>query len=221
MGHARNQVSARLNMAIHSIEPTRVFLHGSFSRAFSPPLTIESGDTVRFRTIDAGWGLEPPTAPHVPRAKFSPRDSARDSGHALCGPIALRGAEPGMVLEVRINAVEPALWGWTFSGGRYSELNKQLGVPDQEQLLRWELNPRTLTGRDQFGRTVKLRPFMGVMGMPPDLPGIHSTTPPRFCGGNIDCRELTAGSTLWLPIPVAGALFSVGDGHALQADGEV
>jgi acetamidase/formamidase len=68
---------------------------------------------------------------------------------------------------------------------------------------------------------VKLNPFMGVMGMPPDLPGIHPTSPPRFCGGNIDCKELLAGTSLHLPVSVPGALFSIGDGHAAQGDGEI
>ena len=65
------------------------------------------------------------------------------------------------------------------------------------------------------------RPFLGVLGMPPEEPGVHSTIPPRRCGGNIDCKELVAGTTLYLPIPVDGALFSAGDGHAAQGDGEV
>jgi acetamidase/formamidase len=78
-----------------------------------------------------------------------------------------------------------------------------------------------MTGRNQDGYHVRLRPFMGVMGMPPDVPGMHPSWPPRIWGGNLDCKELVAGSTLYLPIPVPLALFSVGDGHALQADGEV
>src|SRR5262249_12303786 len=81
--------------------------------------------------------------------------------------------------------------------------------------------PATMTGRNHLGHTVALRPFMGVMGMPPDEPGSHSTVPPRLCGGNLDCKELVTGSTLYLPIAVPGALFSVGDGHAVQGDGEV
>ena len=72
-----------------------------------------------------------------------------------------------------------------------------------------------------LGREVRLAPFLGVLGMPPDEPGVHSTIPPRRCGGNIDCKELVAGTTLFLPIPVDGALFSAGDGHAAQGDGEV
>jgi acetamidase/formamidase len=78
-----------------------------------------------------------------------------------------------------------------------------------------------MVGRDQFGWAVPLRPFMGVMGMPPDEPGLHPTFPPRPWGGNIDCKELVAGSRLCLPIAVPGGLFSVGDGHAAQGDGEV
>src|SRR6185503_18144911 len=70
-------------------------------------------------------------------------------------------------------------------------------------------------------RSIHLNPFMGVMGVTPPEPGIHSTTPPRIWGGNIDCKELIAGATLYLPIAVEGALFSVGDGHAAQGDGEV
>ena len=75
--------------------------------------------------------------------------------------------------------------------------------------------------RPRAGRAVRLAPFLGVLGMPPDEPGVHPTSPPRRCGGNIDCKELVAGTTLFLPIPVDGALFSAGDGHAAQGDGEV
>lgn len=78
-----------------------------------------------------------------------------------------------------------------------------------------------MTGRNQFGHVVPLRPFMGVMGMPPDEPGLIPSWTPRPQGGNIDCKELVAGSSMFLPVAVPGALFSVGDGHAAQADGEV
>src|SRR5260221_3562762 len=84
----------------------------------------------------------------------------------------------------------------------------------------WALDREALLGRNQHGHTVKLRPFLGVMGMPPDAPGTHLTAPPRATGGNIDCKELVAGSTLYLPLEVPGALFSVGAGHAAPGDGE-
>jgi acetamidase/formamidase len=88
--------------------------------------------------------------------------------------------------------------------------------------LWWELDADTATARNQHGWEVDLRPFLGVIGMPPPGSGmLHSTQPPRRWGGNIDCSELVAGSTLFLPIPVDGALLSLGDGHARQGDGEV
>ncbi len=210
-------------MAYHVIEPERATLHGRFSRDLSPVLTIDPGDTVRFRTLDAGWNLEPRRSarPEDRPRKFAPRDPERDKGHALCGPVAIRGAEPGMALGVHIDALRPGPWGWTAAGGWESPLNRRLGVTDAETFLLWTLDPDAGEGRDQHGHRIALHPFMGIMGMPPDEPGWHPTPPPRPWGGNLDCKELVAGSTLYLPIPVPGALFSVGDGHAAQADGEV
>ncbi len=209
-------------MTTYSIEPERATLHGKFSREFAPVLTIDSGATVRFRTLDSGWGVEPPVAPGERSRKFEPRIEEHDAGHALCGPVAMRGAQPGMTLEVRIDAIRPGTWGATYAGGQSrKQMNERLGVADREGMLLWKLDPDALTGRDQHGYVVSLRPFMGVMGMPPDEPGMHSTAPPRICGGNIDCKELVAGSTLYLPILVPGGLFSVGDGHGVQGDGEV
>jgi acetamidase/formamidase len=176
---------------------------------------------VLFRTLNAGWVLEPPSFQNGKAKEFEPRMEGRDVGHALCGPIAIRGAQPGMTLEIRINDVQPGLWGWTGGGGWDSEVNKRFGLVEQGVELIWELDAHSMIGRDQYGHTLVLHPFMGVIGMPPDEPGIHPTFPPRFCGGNIDCKELVAGSTLYLPITVPEALFSVGDGHAVQGDGEV
>ena len=207
-------------MTTYFIEPEARTLHGTFSREYPPVLTIESGDTVQFRTLDAGWNLTL-NEDGEPENKFVPRDEARDSGHALCGPVAIRGAQPGMALEIRINEVWPGPWGWTVGGGRESAVNKKLGLVEQRLRLRWELYADEMTARDQYGHTVALRPFMGVMGMPPAEPGMHPTFPPRYCGGNMDCKELVAGTTLYLPISVPDALFSVGDGHGVQGDGEV
>lgn len=143
------------------------------------------------------------------------RPELRGDGHALCGPVEVRGAEPGMTLELRVVDVRTGTWGRTVAGRPHQEeLNQRLGVADRQEELIWTRDPDALVGRDQYGHTVALRPFMGVMGMPPD-------EPPRTTGGNIDCKELMLGSSLFLPIAVPGSLFSVGDGHAIQGDGEV
>jgi acetamidase/formamidase len=183
-------------VALHELPLDASVLHGCFSRELEPVLAVEPGDSVRFSTPNAGWSVGPDE-------RFASTDPERDTGHALAGPIEVRGARAGQVLAVTIDEVVPAAWGVTFGG---------------ETRLDWELDGDV--GR-AAGRTVKLAPFLGVLGMPPDEPGIHSTIPPRPCGGNIDCRELVAGTTLFLPIPVDGALFSAGDGHAAQGDGEV
>jgi acetamidase/formamidase len=109
----------------------------------------------------------------------------------------------GQTLAVTIDDVRPGSWGFTPAG---------------DGGVRWELEGGAGRG---LGRETTLAPFLGVLGMPPPEPGVYSTRPPRRWGGNIDCKELVAGSTLYLPIPVDGALFSAGDGHAAQGDGEV
>lgn len=205
-------------MTTHRLEPDERTLHGVFSPDLPPVLTVDSGDTVVFRTLDAGWHLEPHPAPGV-RGRRIERDGA---GHALCGPVFVRGAEPGTTLEVRIRRLRPGSWGWTRAGGGDTELNRRLGVAEEPaHFALWQLDPDRMVGRDQLGHTVRLRPFMGVLGTAPAEPGEHSTTPPRPCGGNMDCRELVEGSSLLLPVLVPGALFSAGDGHAAQGDGEV
>ena len=205
-------------MASHIIEPERRTVHGHFSKELSPILEIDSGDTVRFRTLEAGWSLEPP-----PRAgadsetHIEPRVKGKADGHCLCGPVAIKGAQPGMTLEIGIQQIVPGTWGWSGAGQR-----DDLGIDEGPWLpYLWQLDSEAMTGEDNEGHKVALRPFMGVMGMPPDEPGDHGTGPPRQCGGNLDCKELVAGTRLFLPVAVAGGLFSVGDGHAVQGDGEV
>jgi acetamidase/formamidase len=208
-------------MTTYHVEPEHRTLHGKFSRELAPVLTIEPGDTVIFRTLDAGWGLEPATSREGDRRKFEPHDPEMGKGHALCGPVEIRGAEPGMTLAIDIVDIRPGSYGATYAGGWPNDINDRLGISNQKGvMLAWTLDPDAMTATDQFGHTVDLRPFMGVMGLPPDEPGLHATAPPRFCGGNIDCKELVAGTTLYLPITVPGALFSVGDGHGRQGDGE-
>src|SRR5690348_7177712 len=132
-------------MPTFDLEPTRDTLHGAFSRDWVPILTIDSGDTVRFRTLDAGWNVENPDGSRRP---FEPRIKERDNGHALCGPVAIRGAEPGMMLEIHVDAVVPGSWGWTVAGGWDSPINKRLGIVDGEFMHEWTLDPAAMTGRN-------------------------------------------------------------------------
>lgn len=208
-------------MATHHLPLNRDTLHGAFSAEFPPALTVNSGDTVTFQTLDAVWNVEPPISADIEPRKFEPRDPVLDSGHAICGPIAIRGAKPGMMLEIEFNEIRPDTWGWTYAGGGYPSHNPRLGISNQRILHRWELDADRMIGRNQHGHQVALKPFMGVIGMPPAPTGIYRTTPPYLSGGNIDCKELVVGSRLFLPIMADGGLLSVGDGHAIQGDGEV
>ena len=183
---------------IHDIPLERGTLHGHFSRDLPTVLAIDPGDSVAFACPNAGWRLDSGD-------QFEPRDDELDAGHSLVGPIDVRGAVAGKALAVRIDDVRPGTFGGTFGN---------------DTRVVWTLDAAGGTGIDDRGARVRLAPFLGVMGMPPVEDGIHSTGPPRRCGGNIDCKELVAGTTLYLPISVDGAHFSAGDGHALQADGE-
>lgn len=196
-------------------------LHGHFSRDLKPVLTIDSGDTVRFQTFDAAWHAAPHLSIDSPRPpKIEPRDPVLDAGHCLCGPVRINGAKPGMALEIQIDEIVVGSWGWTAAGFPHP-VNEWLGIADQYTYHLWSLDSDALRGRNQHGHEIGLRPFMGVMGMPPDEPGVLPTAPPRATGGNLDFKELIVGTSLFLPIAVDGGLFSVGDGHAVQGDGEV
>ena len=203
-------------MTVHEIPLQRRTLHGHFSRDLDPIFTVEPGDSIAFACLNAGWR-------DATGERFEPRaEDERDAGHALIGPVEVRGTRAGQVLEVRIDEVRIGPWGVTDAGGWHTPLNERLGVAEGESaVLNWHLDADAGVGTDQHGHRVALRPFLGVIGMPPVEPGIHSTSPPRACGGNIDCKELVAGTTLFLPIPLDGALVSAGDGHAAQGDGEV
>jgi acetamidase/formamidase len=207
---------------LHELPFERRTVHGHFSRDLEPVLSVDPGDSVSFSSPDAGWGIGPPTDEGGTRERFGPRDPELDAGHPLLGPIEVRGARVGGTLAVHVERLRVGSWGVTDAGGWPSPLPERLGVSDGEsRTLVWRLDADAGTARDQLGRTVDLRPFLGVIGMPPPEPGVHSTTPPRRWGGNIDCSELGEGSTLYLPIPVDAALLSAGDGHARQGDGEV
>jgi acetamidase/formamidase len=206
-------------VAVHEIPLERRTLHGHFSPDLECILSIDAGDSVAFSTLDSGWGLEGGARE---RARFEPRDEQLDAGHALIGPVEVRGARAGQTLAVTVEELRVGTFGVTDAGGWGSWLNTALGEDEGDSVvLAWHLDADAGTGTDQHGRVVSLRPFLGVMGMPPSEAGVHSTAPPRRWGGNLDCKEIVAGTTLFLPIPVDGCRFSAGDGHARQGDGEV
>ena len=203
-------------MAHHEIPLERRTLHGHFSRDLEPILTVDSGDSIAFECLNSGWR----TAQH--EVYPDRREGELDAGHALIGPVGVRGARAGATLAVGIDEVRIGAGGVTQAAGWSTALNDRLGLGEGDtRTLLWELDADAGVGRAESGHKVTLHPFLGVIGMPPDEPGVHSTGPPRPCGGNIDCKELVAGTTLFLPIPVEGALLSAGDGHAAQGDGEV
>jgi acetamidase/formamidase len=202
-------------VAVYEIPLERRTLHGHFSRDLEPVLTVETGDSIAFSCLNSGWR----TAEH--EVPFE-RDEELDAGHALIGPVEVRGARPGQTLAVSIDELRIGAGGVTQAGGWSTVLNDRLGVENGETLtMLWSLDADEGVGRTESGHEVALAPFLGVIGMPPDEPGIHSTAPPRRSGGNIDCKELVPGTRLYLPVPVAGARLSAGDGHAAQGDGEV
>lgn len=206
-------------MAEHRLDSVPDTVTDVFSRDLPAVLTVDPGDTVVVHSLDAAGHLERQRTPGESRPKLI----SDRRGHCLVGPIAVRGAEPGMALAVRMESLRPDEWGWTVAASGDTPLNRRLGLTDAEpSWLLWELDADKLTGTNQHAHTVSLAPFLGVIGMPPAEPGEHSTIPPRALGGgNIDCRELVAGSTLYLPVTVEDALLCVGDGHGTQGDGEV
>ena len=205
-------------MTVHELHPEPGSTTDVFDRDAPPALAVDPGDTVVVRSLDASGYLERQRSPGEQR----PTMFAERRGHCLTGPIEVRGAEVGNVLAVHIVSANPGDWGWTVAGAKDNALNRALGLTGAPSWLLWEIDAAAGTATNDRGHTVRTSPFLGVIGMPPNEPGQHSTIPPRAAGGgNIDCRDLTAGATLFLPVTVPGALLHLGDGHAAQGDGEV
>jgi acetamidase/formamidase len=196
---------------------------GFFDAARKPVLTIDSGDRVTVDTLTGSPDYIPKSGFHVPPelAEVHARAERLEGGpHILTGPVAVRGAKPGQVLEVRI--VDVTLrqnWGFNLIRPLAGTL------PDdfpEKRLIHIPLDDKRNVGRMPWGLELPLAPFFGVMGVaPPPAWGRINSIVPRAHGGNIDNKELVAGSTLFLPVFVEGALFSCGDGHGAQGDGEV
>jgi acetamidase/formamidase len=200
---------------------------GNYDAAHPPALSVKSGDTVVVHTLltNSPTGLErnglpPDQVEPALREVFAKVTDRGPGGHILTGPIYVQGAEPGDTLEIRIQKIDLAI-PYAYNGFRYGA-----GILSEEfPYARTKIIPldrEHMVARFAPGVTVPLHPFFGSMGVaPPPAIGRYDSTPPTFIGGNMDNKELVAGTTLYLPVFVKGALFEVGDGHAGQGNGEV
>lgn len=196
-------------MAEHHLpaEPT----HSRWNRNLPPRLRIAAGDTVHMECLDSSGSQ---LRPGMFLEDFLKIDRGRI--HALTGPIFIEGAEPGDVLQVKVERVEHKGWGWSGVVRGLGFLKERFSQP---YLFHWQLEDAET--RSLAPAVVPLLPFCGVMGVAPAENGEFRTRPPGIFGGNMDVRELCSGSVLYLPVLNEGALFSAGDAHAAQGDGEV
>ncbi len=205
--------------------PTTVH-RGFFDASLKPVLTIDSGDIVRLETVSGNprWfeklGVPKDRIPQELYAAFQGVDNDGRGDHTLNGPIAIRGAEPGDAIEIRIRSVDVRLpiagQGFTPNRGALPEQ-----FPYEKSRVTW-IDVQRKVVEFAPGIEIPAKPFWGVIGVaPPSGMGRVPSGPPNIFGGNLDNRDLGAGSTLYLPVHVAGALLSIGDGHAVQGHGEV
>jgi len=188
--------------------------HYGWDNSLAPVLRIAPGDSVEFEVLDAAGAQLKPTSRASELARL---DFARIN--PVTGPVHIDGAEPGDVLKVTLLEFAPSGWGWTANIPGFGLLADEF---PEAALHIWRYEAQTLAPA-LFGRwgKVPLKPMTGTIGVAPAEPGVHSVVPPRRVGGNMDVRDLARGSELHLPVECPGALFSVGDTHAAQGDGEV
>jgi acetamidase/formamidase len=212
-------------MAFHTLRasPDTVRI-GVFDARFPPVLRIQSGDTVEVQCVSGRDEVMPPPGSdlRVPPelASIVAANPGMRAGHIVTGPIAVTDAEPGDMLEIRIDRIVPgANWGYNVIRPLAGTLPEDF---HETTLMHIQVDAARGTCTLPWGTELTLAPFFGVMGVaPPPAFGTIASKEPRIHGGNLDNKELTAGSTLFLPVWVEGANFSVGDGHGVQGDGEV
>ena len=188
--------------------------HFGWDNSIESILTVAPGESVEFGTIDASGGQlnRDSSVEDVTLLDF-------DKVNPVTGPIVIDGAKPGDTLKITIESFSPSGWGWTAIIPGFGLLSDQFQEPD---LHIWSYNKEQLTPCAYGpGGKVPLKPFCGTIGVALAEQGTHSIVPPRRVGGNMDIRDLSSGTVLYLPIEVNGAMFSVGDTHAAQGDGEV
>ena len=188
--------------------------HFGWNNANEPAVSIASGETIEFRTVDSSGGQITPKSTVADIAKL---DFAKVN--PVSGPVYIDDAEPGDAVKVTLLDFTPSGWGRTANIPGFGLLADQFPEP---ALHIWTYDAKGMAPAAYGpGGRVPLRPFCGTIGLAPAEPGTHSIVPPRRVGGNMDIRDMAAGTELHLPVEVKGALFSVGDTHAAQGDGEV
>jgi acetamidase/formamidase len=198
-------------VSIHEVGPDA--FNYVWDNALAPALEIESGETVELHVRDA-------SDEQIGRHSEAEDVAKLDFSHVnpVSGPVYVKGARPGDVLAVELVEFRPPEWGWTAIIPGFGLLADEYPEP---WLRISEVDAESATVRFSEGIALPYRPFPGTIGVAPDEPGEHSIVPPSRFGGNMDTKHLRAGATLFLPVGVEGALFSLGDTHAAQGDGEV
>ncbi len=188
--------------------------HLGWDNSLAPVLTVKPGTTLQIECLDASGGQLGPTSTVTDVA-------ALDFGRVnpVTGPVYIDGAQPGDAIKITFDSFAPSGFGWTANIPGFGLLADQFTDP---ALQIWNYD-RSGQIPAAFGSIAKvpLKPFAGTVGLALAEPGLHSVVPPRRVGGNLDIRDLSAGVSLYLPVEVAGGLFSIGDTHAAQGDGEV
>lgn len=212
----------------HQLKPSpKTVAWGYYDATAKPVLRIASGDTVEVETLltNSPEGLKRAFVPddqieQALRDVFKEVTDKGPGGHILTGPIFVEGAEPGDTLEVRIKDVRLLLsYAYTAFGPKSGLLPEDF---PRSRTKIVSLDAKRMVGKFSDEIEVPLKPFFGSMGVaPPPEYGRVSSAPPGVHAGNLDNKELVAGTTLFIPVHVKGALFAVGDGHAAQGDGEV
>lgn len=188
--------------------------HLGWNNANPPVLRVAPGETVEFHPLDASGGQITPAsrAADITTLDFS-------KVNPVTGPVYVDGAEPGDAIKVTMLEFSSSGWGWTGNIPGFGLLADQFSEP---HLHIWKYNAASMAPAAYGpGGRVPLKPFCGVIGLAPAEAGQHSVVPPRRVGGNMDIRDLSTGAELYLPVEVKGGLFSLGDTHAAQGDGEV
>ena len=210
-------------MTTHVLSLQSINLRGSFSSTYTPAAVMASGDTLQTTTPDIEWGYS--GKENEPYQIYQPASEEPAPKHPVIGPVYIQEAEPGMTVEVHIKRLVPGWYGRNWAGGASSWQNDAMHLSGSERIqVDWRLDRKNSTASAMFGNfkySIPLRPFLGLIGLQPPGNEVYPTPPPYFTGGNIDCRELTEGSRLFLPVAVSGGALYIGDGHAAQGDGEV